>query len=426
MPGSARFVSLLPLVLLLAGCGDRPRGEASPDVTVHVENGVTIVEHPGLHIADSTAWRIDPEPFLSIGSLEGDESELFGRVVGLASLPTGEIVVADGQTMQLRLFDEAGGFLRTVGRQGEGPGEFFEMSGLRVVAGDSVVVLNRHGGRVHLLDPDLEFVRRSRPRLVEPGAEPVEFSASIAGVFGDGRLLMIDYMRGCGVREAGLCADSARFFRTDAEGRVVAGFGQRAYGRTVFDEPEGGPFFAYRWPHPQPIWATGVDGRFYHVESPAREVLVFSPAGALEQRIVLRGRAPAWSRRELFPRRTTRPAGVGIDSAGFEAMDERMRAGALPDTFPTFADIAVDADGWLWLQEYLPPAPDPERPPRWYIFDPDGHLRHSVRAPPGMTDLFRPASYRPRPLIGRSRILAVTTDELGVERVVGYRIRGRE
>ncbi len=55
---------------------------------------------------------------------EDDEEVLFGLVTDLAMGPDGNIYLLDAQMMDIKVFSPAGKLLRTIGRQGEGPGEF--------------------------------------------------------------------------------------------------------------------------------------------------------------------------------------------------------------------------------------------------------------------------------------------------------------
>jgi hypothetical protein len=61
---------------------------------------------------------------LRIGSKEGDGVDAFGAIHGLAVLPTGAVAVFDGSVPALRLFSPEGTHLRTLGRDGAGPGEY--------------------------------------------------------------------------------------------------------------------------------------------------------------------------------------------------------------------------------------------------------------------------------------------------------------
>lgn len=50
---------------------------------------------------DSTEWQLSAEPTLRLGADE-QESAQFLRIAGVARMPSGEIVVANGATRELR------------------------------------------------------------------------------------------------------------------------------------------------------------------------------------------------------------------------------------------------------------------------------------------------------------------------------------
>jgi hypothetical protein len=54
-------------------------------------------------------------------------------------------------------FDSTGRFIRAIGRQGEGPGEFSRIRSLAIGPGDTLFV--RHGSRVSVFSPSFRFVR---------------------------------------------------------------------------------------------------------------------------------------------------------------------------------------------------------------------------------------------------------------------------
>ena len=64
-----------------------------------------------------------------IGSLD-DTCEAFGRVMSLAVDGDGLIYVADSQASDIRVFSPRGECVRTIGRSGEGPGEFSLLAGI--------------------------------------------------------------------------------------------------------------------------------------------------------------------------------------------------------------------------------------------------------------------------------------------------------
>ena len=66
---------------------------------------------------------------LRIGSLD-DTCEAFGKVMSLAVDGDGRIYVADSQASDIRVFSPQGECVRTLGRSGEGPGEFRMLAGI--------------------------------------------------------------------------------------------------------------------------------------------------------------------------------------------------------------------------------------------------------------------------------------------------------
>jgi hypothetical protein len=92
--------------------------------------------------------------------------------------PDGELWLADGQSHALVAVHPASGDWRTIGREGEGPGEFSGPSAVRALE-DQVIVVDRGNGRVQRLTTNGEFlgtapttplVRSSFPFLLDDGS----------------------------------------------------------------------------------------------------------------------------------------------------------------------------------------------------------------------------------------------------------------
>ena len=101
------------------------------------------------------------EEVLSIGSLSG-EHDAFGRVTGIAVDSRGRILVADERAHHFKVFGPSGAYLATVGRRGEGPGEFGAPRGIVVTPGDSVFVLDTDRSLISVFSPDHDWVRDVR------------------------------------------------------------------------------------------------------------------------------------------------------------------------------------------------------------------------------------------------------------------------
>lgn len=96
--------------------------------------------------ASGSVWEkpITLREDLRIGSLSGDGPAAFGEILQVAVERDGSILVFDGQVPALRRFSSTGRYLGTVGRRGQGPGEYgARPTGLMV----------DHQGRIILSDP---------------------------------------------------------------------------------------------------------------------------------------------------------------------------------------------------------------------------------------------------------------------------------
>ena len=412
--------------LAITSCAGE-REEPGNDISIRVENGVTIVENAGLQVADSTAWILDTVPSVRIGMLEGPEEYVFGRLAGTLLLPGDSILVADATAHELRLFDPGGKFVRKIGRHGEGPGEFNWLTSVHAYAADSIIIMDHESSRANVLGPDFGYARRFRPSLKETRAKPPFTSHSLIDYFHGGRPLMSDYLSVCDeTRSNGFCEDSVAFFATDEAGTTKARFGQFVYSRNQTFRVDAGLSTGWAEPHPQAIWAVR-GNRFYYGDAKRFEILVFDATGKLERRIRVNHVTPRYERSDVWPPPDgTRPPPRDPRAARARAVALEAQANAtLPDTFPAFSDLLVDHDGNIWVREYLPQRLARITRPRWFVFDPEGRLRWSLRSAPGMQRTFRPSTSM-SPQIGTDRVLASERDADGVESVAIYRLNKKK
>jgi 6-bladed beta-propeller protein len=121
-------------------------------------------------------------PVLEIGGEDVPESYTFNRITGIDVGPDGAIYVLDGGDRMVKVYDAAGRFLRRVGRDGSGPGEFREPVDIRV---DSVVRVAEGG---------LQRVSTFRRTGEHLGTDRLPVSAvplAVAGYPLRGRLLLV-------------------------------------------------------------------------------------------------------------------------------------------------------------------------------------------------------------------------------------------
>jgi len=119
---------------------------ADPVVETHTIGDTTVVR-----TVSGSVWGGDATlvPETAIGELDGPDEYLFGSVRSIAVDDDHNVYVLDGQARHVRAYDSEGTYLRTLGRDGEGPGEFKVPIGLAISEG-RLLVRDPANGRVQL------------------------------------------------------------------------------------------------------------------------------------------------------------------------------------------------------------------------------------------------------------------------------------
>jgi hypothetical protein len=101
----------------------------------------------------TTPWTVTED--LAIGSESGGEEYQFGRIGDLTVTPRGHIAAIDQLAGTVRVFDERGQYVRSVGRPGRGPGELSRSAnGVYASGGDSLLVIDPGERRMTVFAPD--------------------------------------------------------------------------------------------------------------------------------------------------------------------------------------------------------------------------------------------------------------------------------
>jgi len=77
---------------------------------------------------------------LRIGTESSDENYIFGDIKDIAIGTEGRIFVADQQGPIVRMYDKEGKFIRNVGKEGRGPGEYTYISGMKIFRDGRVAI----------------------------------------------------------------------------------------------------------------------------------------------------------------------------------------------------------------------------------------------------------------------------------------------
>jgi len=142
-------------LLLCVACGG---GEPEfADWMPPVDEGTPIFEYVGVSIEERQGKAVGAVEDLILGADFTQPQEVFYQISGVVPDPSGNIYVLERGNNRVQVFDPEGTYVRTMGRQGEGPGEFNRPAYL-ALAGDQLVV-RAASRRVSIWDLDGTYVR---------------------------------------------------------------------------------------------------------------------------------------------------------------------------------------------------------------------------------------------------------------------------
>lgn len=318
------------------------------------------------------AWRVVTSPDTRIG---GSESDALFFVSAAARLAHGDFVLADAGNHRLDVFDATGRKVRSLGREGRGPGELRHPSWVGV-HGDTVLVWDMAQSRLTRFDTAGALIRTDPPvsglssfaRVVgRRGDGSLLLVASTAGEWQAGAyrdLLLVAWMRPDGRRDTvAIVPGDEQFGTRSADGRVTETT-TLPFGRRTVVAAHGGR--VYVGTADSPAIVASADGRGWDTVAAVPDPPPVSPDDLDEY----------WAKLRVTGARSPVAAPEGIQ---------------YPRRYPPYTDLHVAPGGDTWVA--LPTRPSQwDAGGRWLVFAPDGRLRGRVEIP------------------GRSRMLQVGDD----------------
>ncbi|MXX54802.1 MAG: hypothetical protein F4205_09340 [Gemmatimonadetes bacterium] len=126
--------------------------------TAGVLGAQEVIELPG----EDRPLEADFEEVYRVGSLAGEDWEQFAKIAGLAFDGAGNLYVLDQHAARVVVVAPDASRLRTIGRAGDGPGEFRQPTRIAVTAPGQAMVFDRTQSTFHIFDPDGQLVRTVR------------------------------------------------------------------------------------------------------------------------------------------------------------------------------------------------------------------------------------------------------------------------
>lgn len=408
--------------LLLIACGGDNR-TASTLRVAHDTIGDTLV----VRTEAGSVWEMPRRLVadLTIGQFEGPDEYIFGHIRSLAVAPDGSIYVFDSQAKELREYAPDGTYVGTLGREGEGPGEYKQPDGGLAVLPDGRVLLRDPGNaRISVFSPTGEYLESWRIRGGFNTSRPLTVdTAGNAYVF-----LLMDYEVPVTEWQFGL----ARYGPDGAPGdtilppswnfeeaRIVA---TRTDGENTSQSVNSVPFA------PEAMWAFSPLGYMVGALSTRYAVDLYVAPG-----LVRRIERADWKPVPVLAEEKDEHERIATANMRFTDPSWRWDGPPIPDTKPPFSRIFVGEAGRIWVQLHqearkverdddpgdAEPGEVPEKtwiePVAFDVFEPTGEYLGMVTAPDGFSPY-------PAPVIRGDTVWAIVRDDLDVPYIVRFHI----
>ncbi len=402
-------VRLWAVLLVATACTRDDGASGTIGVATRDSAGVEVVTIVG-SVESLPEWRLSDEP---IAVVSGDAAPFLSWVGEIEILEDGRFWIEDNQSAGLYLFEADAGSFRMVGREGDGPGEFRNLTELSLGTGDTAFAYDRRLYRISVFDDVGDLV--GSLQVGRDFGGPRSLSLDAWG-FGADRLLLlsdvpVDTLEARTPRRDYSYAD---LYALDRDGEVLSGPTRFDGGYSIRSATgDGGAHFGTR-----PIVATGAasvvwgSGDDYELIfgtpllEPTRIVRWAGWRVPLSDSVLAHVRDTVTQGME--PLREQRPdLAESILSAAFDPV-------ILPDTLPALGQVLLDDRGRSWVAKFQPSTEGWRQENVWHVLGEDGRPVARLRLGP-LAQL---------KAVRGDRVAIVVRDDFEVEHVRIHRLTG--
>lgn len=159
--------------------GKRPRARGSTRSALFIGAVMfSLLCFGGRANAQVPRWVLKSAPSVSIGQGNTPDDALF-RVTDASVLSDGRIVIVNSGAAELRLYSSTGKYLRSFGREGDGPAEFRSPRTLRTIGADTLIVFDQGLFRLTWLSISGGVLRTRRVGFTASPAAPLPAPANL-------------------------------------------------------------------------------------------------------------------------------------------------------------------------------------------------------------------------------------------------------
>ncbi|MDH3198029.1 MAG: 6-bladed beta-propeller [Candidatus Krumholzibacteria bacterium] len=321
------LVAVLVAALSFAGAVVATAGDWQGKVVT--ADGKRTVTNPALGFKEASTVAM--EELWRLGGDSEDEEEFFGVIADIDIDADGLVYLLDSQIAEVKIYTKDGEFVRSIGRQGEGPGEFRFPNALFFTDDGNVAVVQTIPGKIVILSKEGDPLGDHPLPEPEDGGFQMLQGASAAG--GNTVLFMNRDKYG----QAEGWARSSFLVSVDATGNELARYADKTHG-IDFAAPvmEDAPFDTF-----ERRWTVAPDGKVYACTSYENyEVHVWNADGSLDRVI---------TREYKHRARTAKEKDFMAKMMGFWAQRIPNCEVKIHDQCKDIESVYVRDDGSIWV-----------------------------------------------------------------------------
>jgi hypothetical protein len=348
--------------------------------TISEEDGVVIVRNSREPLYPNARFNIVQD--LKIGQPSGRPEYMFSQISSLEVDVQGNIYAAESKDNHILVFDKNGVYLRTVGRPGQGPGEFTFPDNVHINAANEIMASDEGSRSIKYFSADGTYLRQ----YLLKAFSVMKVAYDSVGVF---------YVMDFSMEPPGF-----KLFRLDT--------------RTE----ESAPLASWVMPMPDPKKVSIFDPVMSFVVLPDDRLLYGCPTQAYEIQIFS---AQSRLERKIFKDGEPQPVTTREQEAVLNELKKRNPSGPTHMEFPKFHPpyrvVKSDDSGHIIVHVYSELAADPSQKTnsRFDIFDTDGRYLASFSYP------FK--TLIEKPMVWRAgKFYTVEQDEEGYLYIVRYAV----
>jgi len=298
------FILVLSFILVLTFCSQQ---KSKWEGTIEEVNGVTIVKNPLLPIYTEDVFFLEEELVIK----EEGEDYYFSNLIGLAVNDEKRIFTIDYQAADVKVFDKEGMYIKTIGKRGQGPGEFSRPYHIFVSSQKEVVIFDLLLRRFSYFTFEGEFIKNVSTANYNIGFFNIDSEGNIIGLIPD--------------RNPENPVYALRKFDSDLNPILT-------YVTSPYPNPQ-----IYNPFGPRPQWALSVDNEIIHSFPEFYEIRIFDAMGKEIRRII----------KEYEPMRVSSEM-KDLAKKQVERLGESIRL-ELPEYYPPIRYISVDENKRIFV-----------------------------------------------------------------------------